>query len=1785
VRRYRFSYDYSPVTKRSRLVRFQEFGSNGIDAKPPEIFTYENTGVDQALFKRPLIGAINFGALHYGRAEYYSTLQYPDINGDGRNDSCIRDGDYGIICALSQGEGFGQTIHGAELTDATGYNQARYYTTIRYPDINGDGKADICYRNAAGIRCGLSTGSSFAGYFNGPAYSDLAGYDQAQYLRTLQYPDINGDGRSDICIRDSQGIECRLSTGTGFGPSFRGPNWSDAIGFAQPKYYKTINYVDINADGKADICVRNAYGILCHLSQGDTFDTSAIAGPQYSDVLGFDEEIYYSSLRYTDLNRDGKIDICARLSTGIDCYYGTGIGFVPAFTSPVFSDDSGFATQNHVYSLQFIDLNHDGFPEICGRKADGLYCHRGTGMGFEEAYFFPLLSDANGFNQDTKAYVFLDHNADGVLDLCHADTTGISCYLSESIYPDALRTITLSTGGIVRLEYTTTAQEPHGQGMSGWPFRGNPGPERLVKRLITSDGRGNDYPTRYDYEGALIKWGAPDEIQDLGFRKVTETNENTGQYKVTMYYQSVSDGFSGADHIRHAGKIELESEYSRNGELLRTMRNEYFDSDTTIYPGTWLSRIKTQYYQTGSGPRNVKSFLYDEYGNVLYMIDRYDPAELIVTAYEYAVDIPANVLNRKISEKQLWDTSKDDRIVLDRYFVDASGDDKVIKWTKWNYQNHNLVSEEKYLDTQNTFLVTYFGYDNSGRRVSVTSPRGQRAGDPAFTTTIEYDQYYLALPVKITGPTGLVIRNEPDSLGVNVVREIQADRNAWLKKYSRFGELSEIIEPGDDWTKRIVFANLGDARSQYMEVQYRQASGYRFERSYFDGLKRIYREEKTGFVETNQPIVTETEYFDSTEKILRQSLPYSAGQSPKYRTYEYDSAGRVVQLTNPDGSIKRLASGVYSSTMQLENGKLRIIQYDARSRKSQILEQIDSPDFSSWAKTTFIYGYLEQTTINPDGHVLRQKYDTLGRQTAVIENGRTHTYVYDYDGNIAYSIAPNGDANDVRYYYDTPSYANGSGRLTHVEDASGSTEFHYDAKGNLTAWVKTMDGIAFTFQASYDPEKRIQKIRYPDGDEVRYVYYTNGVLHQVLLRHNREESPVVTYTATENPGEFSRLTGNNVRDIGTYDLSTHTPLSLKTILPVSGQEGQIIRNLHYTFDATGNITAITDHLNAANTQFFTYDGLNRLTSAVGPYGSLSYFFSKGGKLLRKTGVQQEFADSTNSQAVTRSGSTVLSYDHNGNLTQRNGDHFRYDAENRMTQAIVGAGQRLDIAYDFSGLRAKKVTANSTTYYLSGIKNYGALYELVKRDGYVDAHTKYIYGIQSDRVAQITRSDSALVGLLDFNRHGVLAYVDTRGLVAMASRATHLVNAGLMHPYLARQTLLVISAALLLVLLVILIKGLIESGHEIRRPVVAYAMPWVVGVFFFTINCSRSTQVANNNRAWADLPGESTAPPLGAGAQPVRGIYFYHPDHLGSASFITDASRNMVTTLQYLPYGELDMQRSSGLDIVRYKYTGQEEDAETGLYNYNARQYNPQTGSFTTQDTLIPGDGERSQGLNRYMYAEGNPVRWNDPTGHFIVEALSVGAVALLVCGARSGCPTAPFWHQYTGLNRRCPDFNCEPTTALDRLAQRHDSVNAQLFIDAFEHLGKSIDANLKNIEADATFIGQFHANTFSGALFLENINRAQKQLADSEWGSVGSWVGAVFLGLFYTVTDIIAGAVGTILFSANIFVNALAIAATHTIQFFKSLFGRDEPPCDARCQQQLQTVMATGPRINIHPGL
>jgi RHS repeat-associated protein len=114
---------------------------------------------------------------------------------------------------------------------------------------------------------------------------------------------------------------------------------------------------------------------------------------------------------------------------------------------------------------------------------------------------------------------------------------------------------------------------------------------------------------------------------------------------------------------------------------------------------------------------------------------------------------------------------------------------------------------------------------------------------------------------------------------------------------------------------------------------------------------------------------------------------------------------------------------------------------------------------------------------------------------------------------------------------------------------------------------------------------------------------------------------------------------------------------------------------------------------------------------------------------------------------------------------------------------------------------------------------------------------------------------------------------------------------------------------------------------------------------------------------------------------IRNYAYYHLDHLGTPLAMTDSNGTIVWQADYDPFGGLAT--LSGTELNNFRFPGQYYDNETGLhYNWH-RYYNPETGRYITPDPIgLAG------GINLYMYANGNPIRFTDPRG---LEALFGGA--------------------------------------------------------------------------------------------------------------------------------------------------------------------------------------------------
>ena len=107
------------------------------------------------------------------------------------------------------------------------------------------------------------------------------------------------------------------------------------------------------------------------------------------------------------------------------------------------------------------------------------------------------------------------------------------------------------------------------------------------------------------------------------------------------------------------------------------------------------------------------------------------------------------------------------------------------------------------------------------------------------------------------------------------------------------------------------------------------------------------------------------------------------------------------------------------------------------------------------------------------------------------------------------------------------------------------------------------------------------------------------------------------------------------------------------------------------------------------------------------------------------------------------------------------------------------------------------------------------------------------------------------------------------------------------------------------------------------------------------------------------------------------LYFYHPDHLGSSSWITTTNGTVKQHLHYLPWGETYVdQKSNRFDGVRYTFSAKEKDTETGYSYFGARYYSSDLSIWLSVDPM----SDKYPSLSPYVYCANNPVKLVDPNG-------------------------------------------------------------------------------------------------------------------------------------------------------------------------------------------------------------
>lgn len=374
-------------------------------------------------------------------------------------------------------------------SDGSGWDLPQYYETIMLADFDGDGADELLARSAAGFV--ISKWNSAYGQWldmgvqsfpDGATFSDAGGWDQPQYYSTIQAAELgyNGGTAASLLMNSGSGIVAfqwdgkqtwtALPAGPAWGSSWNAPqyystiqtwgNWligraadgiqtwrfengawalvagtglfSDAAGWDKPQYYETIKLVDLFDDGTPELVGRAPDGMQVFTWDGSDWGVASSGGP-FTDAQGWNQPQYYQTLIYGELNSQPGDELLGRAPNGMVGFGWTGVDWIELTLNPgLFTDGQGWNQPRYYSTIEFVTLQH-GTTVLSARGGSGLVGYRwdANSGNWSEVYSGPALADNEDGSQpwaQASQYGTLrygDIDGDGVAELVARGQYGI----------------------------------------------------------------------------------------------------------------------------------------------------------------------------------------------------------------------------------------------------------------------------------------------------------------------------------------------------------------------------------------------------------------------------------------------------------------------------------------------------------------------------------------------------------------------------------------------------------------------------------------------------------------------------------------------------------------------------------------------------------------------------------------------------------------------------------------------------------------------------------------------------------------------------------------------------------------------------------------------------------------------------------------------------------------------------------------------------------------------------------------------------------------------------------------------------------------------------------------------------------------------------------------------------------------------------------------------------------------------------------------------------------------
>lgn len=891
--------------------------------------------------------------------------------------------------------------------------------------------------------------------------------------------------------------------------------------------------------------------------------------------------------------------------------------------------------------------------------------------------------------------------------------------------------------------------------------------------------------------------------------------------------------------------------------------------------------------------------------------------------------------------------------------------------------------------------VTRYSYDQTGRLETMTDPLGavtryEYDANNNLTTLIEplgqrtemvYDAMNrLKTMIDAAGSRTEYCYDAEDRL----IRVIDPRGGITHYAYDEVDNLIEIVDPLDAVT-----------RSEYDPVDNRLAlidgNNYRTDFTYdaINRLRSIVRPPVTGpGLPAPQRPTTQFAYdgVGNTRVITSPrnfATTFSYDENDNLRTltdplggqtiYTYDEEDNPVTVTDPNNHTTTISYNPVDLPSQVQDplGHTTRFDYDAGYNLNRLINALGRPtlyNYDPQGQVVRVTDPLGNVTLyerdlqgrvtamtDANEHTTRYSYDPLGRLMGVTDalNGLTH-YEYDAAGNL---VAMN-DANNhiTRFAYDLRN------QLTQEINSLGKTwGYGYDAAGNL---VRRVDGNGHATQYSYDSNNRLVGLDYPDAAKVRFGYDLDG--NQIEMCDwlaGEGDCALTAYDPLNRPTDSADWLGRTLKR--SYDAAGNL---IQLIYP-NGQP------LKYAYDARNQLISLEDHFNQRT--LYAYDPLGLLTQVTRPNSTTTaYAYDEADRLTRLLHQREGETFSAFAYALDKVGNRtqiteLRTFPGDGTpIPVTTVKHYSYDALNRLLDADTDQGQ--DMAYNFDpvGNRLKQAGIPQKIDPTDDVEPVRPGPPIT--DGYT-------YN-EANQLTAVSGQQSAVALAYDGNGNRIRETEVREGKTWLTEYRYDFENR------LVGVTKSVQETAKLKVTMVATYTY-DGYGRRVRKEISNLQSPRQTLTYLYNgldpiadyETIGRVTTATHYYWANGGIAEIERQPNPKAGFAGDR--YWTHTDGLGSLIDLTNAKGRPMMQVYYDEYGQLLTKARS---LTRYSFTGQEFDAETELYHFYARYYDPVTGFWLSQD-IYRGWPFWPVSLHRYQYLMNEPVTFIDWYGFFGVN--------------------------------------------------------------------------------------------------------------------------------------------------------------------------------------------------------